>query len=72
MFNCQNCQNTSPANSKAHHIVIEKRTKIYPWRKSVHRVIRHEKEVWEDDYGGEGWEIARELIVCEACALKLK
>jgi hypothetical protein len=74
MFKCQNCQTIVPANTKAQHIVAESRRKSYPYRKKAFWAYNPEKQKQEliDDVGGEGWEIAREIVVCPDCAANLK
>jgi hypothetical protein len=72
MFKCQNCQIIVPTTISAQRVVVERRYKVYPLRKRAIRAINKEgKPVLVDDEGGEGWEIARELIVCPDCACKL-
>jgi hypothetical protein len=73
MFRCQLCQQVVPAGTPSRHLVVQTRQKSYPFRSRVNRIIRltdtgKHKEVFLDDPGGAGTEIARELIVCPSCA----
>ena len=72
MFKCQNCQTIVPAHTKAQRIVVEIRHKVYPKRKEAFWTVRHGSHLLIDDVGGEGWEIAREIVVCPDCAAKMK
>ena len=77
MFRCQNCGKLSKAGEKSYTIVVEKRPKKYKvdfvkiikkhrprrgWRKKKVRIMKIT----------EGWEIVKEIRVCEECYHKLK
>jgi hypothetical protein len=69
MYRCQICKQVVPAGTKARRVVSETRPRIYPFRMKANRAVRiKDKLVYPDDPGGTGWEIAREITVCPACA----
>jgi hypothetical protein len=73
MFRCQCCQQVVPAGTPSRCLVIHTRPKNYPYRSRVNRVIRltdtgKRKEVFIDDPGGTGSEVAQEVTVCPSCA----
>jgi len=57
-FICEQCSNVQPCGSKPKKIVIQKKEKIYPIRMYEKTII---------DNGGKGWEIVKEIKVCEDC-----
>jgi hypothetical protein len=62
-----------PSGTSAQRIVVETRAKKYPFRPEANRVVRlsekgKRKVIFVDDPGGAGREVAREMIVCPACA----
>jgi len=75
MFCCQVCGCTVSPRTPASRLVLVTRPKLYPVRPRAHRVVRisengKKKEVHIDDPGGRGQEIAREVLVCPACAAR--
>jgi hypothetical protein len=62
------CHTIVPAKTPATRVVIETRYKRYPVRPKAWRVKHEGKIKFMDDPGGEGYEIAREVLVCPACA----
>lgn len=68
MYRCEICKKIVPANTKAHRITLETRYRRYPVRIKAHRRVPHGKEHHQDDPGGFGYEIVREVIACPECA----
>jgi len=71
MYKCENCQTLVPHGIKAHRVVVETRTKHYPFRKDANTYKDDGKVKHEHDYGGIGQEIVREMTVCPDCADRL-
>ena len=79
MYRCQICNKVVPPRTKAYCIPVETRFRRYPFRPKANRVVRENpdedkkgKIVYIDDPGGEGYEIAREVLACPECAAQLK
>jgi hypothetical protein len=75
MFRCQLCQCVVPPHTPCQHLVVKRRSKEYPYRSRANVVVVSEppkkrKKEYRDDPGGEGREIAKEVIVCPTCAAK--
>ncbi len=75
MFRCQVCQSTVPAQTPGQKLIVKRRKKEYKYRSLANsffrRTIDNKRKLRHaDDPGGEGYEIALELIVCPACAIK--
>jgi rubredoxin len=55
----------------AETIVVETRPGVYPPRRKAHREIVWKKPLQrlekQDDPGGTGWEVVREIQVCPPC-----
>ena len=73
MFRCQLCQCIVPARTPSQRLVLNWRRKEYPYRSRANTFIRttetgKRKEYHSDDPGGKGQEVAKEVIVCPACA----
>jgi hypothetical protein len=71
MFICQLCWIYTKPREKAFRIVTQIREKIYPPRPNAHTFIPRDepgKKVIKDDPGGRGFEIAKEVLACQACA----
>jgi len=66
MFRCEKCGSTG---KRPNRLVVEKRDVTYPERQWCNREVKRLKSDPEHrhDPGGEGWEIAREMIVCDVC-----
>lgn len=67
MFRCQQCGKVSQSGEECHKQVIEKREKIYPFREKVFSFCVERKREFRDDKGGTGWEIIKEINVCNEC-----
>ncbi len=75
MFNCNVCGHTVPPGIKPILVVTERRPKTYPFRQGANRVAKWKEEKQDradssNDFGGAGWEAAKELKVCQACSKK--
>jgi len=57
-FICEECEQVQRPRSKPVKVVVEKRYKTYPRVEIEDEVI---------DFGGSGWEIVREILVCRGC-----
>jgi hypothetical protein len=68
MFRCQLCSCVVPPRTRVRRLVLKRRTRQYPARSRVNLVVRDGKKYHTDDPGGEGHEVAREVLVCPACA----
>jgi hypothetical protein len=49
-------------------VVTERRPTEYPSRSKAQRARSGRRSKYQDDPGGAGYEIAKEAIVCPACA----
>jgi len=69
MYRCQNCGSVVPTRTPSLWIPIEIRKKVYPPRDNANRIrIRGKKKpILRLDPGGNGFEIVRELKVCNSC-----
>lgn len=65
-FICKRCGDIQPNNTKPKNIIIQKRDKIYPIRRENPLDLKSAII----DKGGSGWEIIKEIKVCEDCFLK--
>jgi len=61
-FRCQKCGEAKPPGAQPVRQVVETRQKEYP--------ARHTKTT--EDFGGSGWEIVREIVICKECAARMK
>lgn len=73
MFLCQLCGRVAPPRTPAARVVVIRRPKQYPFRHRANTFRRPDrdgklKEHHTDDPGGAGWEVAREVFACPACA----
>ena len=66
-FICQKCEETMPNGTEPVKVVVETRKKSYPVRYGTFEGMT--KTI---DNGGTGTEIVSELMVCAACAKKMK
>lgn len=73
-FKCGVCKQTSEPGEPATRIVTETRPRTYPFRAKVFRMIDPEtkRTYFNDDPGGKGWEIVKEMLTCTPCAARLK
>ena len=74
MFRCHFCQQTTPAKTTRHSVVIEEREKRYSsqkreFKRGGGRNFRDRDEP-TPDRGGQGVEIMREVSACPTCAAK--
>jgi hypothetical protein len=70
MFICEICKSIVAPSTPATRLVVETRNTTYPFRKDAHIFRRDGKLVKQDDPGGSGTEIVKEVIVCPECARK--
>lgn len=73
MFVCQICGGVVPPRNPAIRVVVSRRPKQYSFRHRANVHYRPDatgkaKEHVTDDPGGDGWEIAREVLSCATCA----
>src|ERR1700722_1098737 len=70
MFICGHCRASSEPREKKHVVVVEKFRGIFHYRKKIYKYYDEEdnfKTKWKDDPGGEGWQIKREMSLCDSC-----
>ena len=76
MFRCQHCGTVTPPRVSAETIVVETRPSVYPPRRKANREIIWKKPLQrfekQDDPGGTGHEIVREMSVCPPCKQALQ
>lgn len=60
MFNCGMCQRSSAPGESAEHVVLATREKVYPKRLAAHAN-------GNDDPGGRGIEIVKEVLAHKGC-----
>jgi hypothetical protein len=70
MFICEMCKSIVPPSTPATRLVVETRNVTYPFRKDAHIFRRNGRLVKQDDPGGRGLEIVKEVSVCPECAHK--
>ena len=76
MFRCQLCQCVAPARIPSQRLILNRRTRQYPFRSRANVVVRKRKpdrkpkKEYVDDPGGHGEEIGREVTVCPDCAAR--
>jgi hypothetical protein len=68
MYRCALCEVAVSAKVRSLKRVVESKPVVYPRREGVNRVIVRGKVHWNDDPGGQGSRIVREVLVCRACA----
>lgn len=64
MYRCQECDGNFAGQS--FRKVVERRERIYLFRKNVNHYIKDGQHKRTDDPGGKGWEIVTEITVCQA------
>lgn len=75
MFRCKKCQCVVPPRTPAHRLIVQRRSKEYPYRSKANVVVRRTsldkkpKKQYLDDPGGIGEETVSEVVVCPACAM---
>lgn len=70
MFRCHFCAISAPAQVKAARVLVEIRPRIYAPRSKAHPFTCDGKLKHNDDPGGAGYEIVREVLACPACAAR--
>ncbi len=70
MFRCHFCATSAPARVKATHLPVETRARTYVPRSQAHPFTRDGKLKHNDDPGGAGYEIVREVLACPSCAAR--
>ena len=75
MFRCELCRCVVPPRTACQRLVLQWRTKKYPYRSRANTFFRtneagKRKEHHTDDRGGEGREVVKEVIVCPECAAR--
>jgi hypothetical protein len=69
VYRCESCGDVVAPGTRAHRRVVRWRAVNYPRRTEVHRRrTPGGKDLWIDDPGGTGVEIAAEQRVCPRCA----
>lgn len=68
MYRCELCNRVSRPGDRAMKVVLERRPAEYPSRGKAQRARSGRRSKPQDDPGGAGYEIAKEVIVCVACA----
>lgn len=68
MYRCQLCNRVSRPGERATKVVLERRPAEYPSRSKAQKARTGRRSKFQDDPGGAGYEIAKEVIVCPVCA----
>lgn len=68
MYRCELCNRVSRPGERATKVVTERRPTEYPSRSKAQRARAGRRAKQHDDPGGAGYEIAKEAMVCAACA----
>ena len=68
MYRCAKCKKLSKLNEPATRVVVETRTKVYPYREKAVRIGRGKFSRWIPDNGGTGVEVVREELQHDRCA----
>lgn len=68
MYRCELCNRVSRPGDRAMKVVLERRPAEYPSRSKAQRARSGRRSKFQDDPGGAGYEIAKEVIACAACA----
>jgi hypothetical protein len=76
MYRCEICGVVSKPRQPAYRIPFETRRTFYPYRPKVNACYKRlkgggTKFVHTDDRGGAGYETAREVTACGACAARI-
>ena len=67
MIRCPRCKRITAPNEATEALVVETRTKVYPYRPKANVFWRFGKQEFRDDFGGTGSETVREVRVCRPC-----
>lgn len=68
MYRCQSCQKSIGPRVPCHRVTVATRLAVFPVRPHTQRFVHEGRVKWNDDPGGEGPQIVRELSVCPGCA----
>jgi hypothetical protein len=68
MYRCELCNRVSRPGERAVKVVLERRPAEYPSRSKAQRARSGRRSKFQDDPGGAGYEIAKEVIACATCA----
>ncbi|MGD8609289.1 MAG: hypothetical protein PVH21_18465 [Myxococcales bacterium] len=68
MYRCELCNRVSRPGDRAVKVVLERRPAEYPSRSKAQRARSGRRSKFQDDPGGAGYEIAKEVVTCAACA----
>jgi hypothetical protein len=72
MFICEQCGAVSQRGEKSVTVVIERVKHIFPSRADANRFHRAGKIEITPDFGGTGFQIAKEIRVHERCVVDVK
>jgi hypothetical protein len=67
VFKCHICQRVSEPGEIPVMVIVEKREKVYPPRRSAKVVHKDNHTYAVDDDGGIGWEIVKEVLTHKEC-----
>ena len=68
MYRCEFCNRVSRPGERATKVETERRPAEYPSRSKAQRARSGRRSKFQDDPGGAGYEIAKEVIACATCA----
>ena len=68
MYRCELCNRVSRPGERASKVVTERRPTEYPSRSKAQRARSGRRSKYQDDPGGAGYEIAKEVVSCPTCA----
>jgi hypothetical protein len=68
MFRCPLCSCVVGPRTPPQRLLLERRTRSYPYRSRANEFARDHKRHVTDDPGGNGSEVVREVLVCPECA----
>lgn len=71
MFRCAACEQVISPRTPSREVVVDVRPTRYPHRRGVQASKgknRRKRKTWKDDPGGQGWEPARTVRMCQRCA----
>ena len=69
MYRCQQCFTLVSANQPSFLLTVQSRSKEYPKRQKVQSYQKDGRACLADDSGGRGYEIVKEIRVCQSCYL---
>ena len=67
MIRCAHCKRVTAPCESTEELVVETRTKVYPYRPKAHVFWRFGKQNFRDDKGGTGTETVCAIRVCRSC-----